>query len=156
MSESKIGANTDEFILFVISLIDNLLVDLGQARVEENEDFQILEHSCGSFVALRIERKERQLRDFEIRISPAGIETRLDRVNEAYEWSADIAISEPDKFVDVLRALLLNFILVEYFGNSVTVFRLYDSNGKQTNSLRVVEGIPWPFVAESKLLLPLY
>ena len=142
MPESTIDANTDEFILYVISLIDDLLVDLGQARIGVNEDVRILEQSCVSFVALRIERQERQVRDFEIRISPGGIETRLDRVHEAYEWPAEFVRSEPDKFVDLLQALLVNFILVEYFGNSVTVFRVYDSNGKQTNSLRVVEGIP--------------
>lgn len=156
MKHVELSVVTDEFILKVVELIDEVLKGVGASAIESNDDFVISERSHKSALEMLVKTSQRNGILFEIQISPGGVELRLDREFEAYQWSADSIISNPSEFSKVFRFFLVSYIVVEYYRTAVTVFRLFDAEGRFVLQSKVTSGIALPIVTDSRLYFPLY
>ena len=140
-----------EKIIFINQILDEIKV----AHLFENSSFIIDEISMESWVKINLNNKGKNKISASFTLTLTGIEVRLDRIGEAIDWSNKDLIDSKEVIKKLLKNLLTNYILVEYYGPSLTYISLFGDNGKCNNIFKYIEGFPFKWKRQSKLYLPI-
>jgi len=123
-----------------VSFVNEVLDKIHAPHLLENPDFSIDEMSMDSWLKINLNAGGHNKIPLSLTFTQTSLDIRLDRIAEAICWS-DKQLKEASSVVaTMLENIFTSHVLVEYYGSSHTLIRLFDKDGKCSNKFKYFEG----------------
>lgn len=124
-----------------LRLLNQVLVDIGTKRLDENEYFSMGEFSGERYVKATLQKHG--CAAIQLEISKSGIEIGIENVAEAVEFGTREVSSRPHIVTTLITNLLTSKILVETFGSFKAVVTVLGEGSSILHVLTQYWGM-WP------------
>ena len=141
-------------ILSKIQILNQILEEYDLPHVLENKNFSIDEISCESYLKLSLKKETSEL-DFEIIISPQGMEINLSNAHGIISWSNDYIDKFNERVIKSLKELLSSYILINRRGKNFTQIFFFNQEGICVNKIKYINGISLTFRSQKQLYPPI-
>lgn len=115
-------------VLYQLTILDKVLIDLGLPPVSENSDFVIHKSSSTFGLDMSVIRLGRNTVPTDFLLEGDGMRIDIDSIPETFEW-ANESMENSEEIVDFIKQLFTSYVLMEYCG-SHTEMSLFNSEGE--------------------------
>jgi len=139
-----------------IEIVDVVLEEINVPNLLKSPDFYVDEMSINSCLRVNFVDKGENKIPLSLTFTPTGLEVRLDKVNEAIDWSDKDFMESNTVIKSVLKNLFTSYVLVEHYGYYRTRISLFGQDGMCTNIIKHQEGISFKGKRRDRLYFPIY